>query len=67
MYPVDTTWVPGSIDGVWYRAAAFHPDDRGSFGELWQQSWLQADADFGRLEEHVARRGPGRARAWAGS
>ena len=34
-----TGWTAGRLDGVWRRAVAFHPDERGSFGELWRSSW----------------------------
>jgi dTDP-4-dehydrorhamnose 3,5-epimerase len=31
-------WQPGAIDGVWVRRNVAHPDDRGSFTELWRAS-----------------------------
>ncbi|CAN5853195.1 dTDP-4-dehydrorhamnose 3,5-epimerase [soil metagenome] len=38
-------WTPGRIPGVMRRSIAFHPDDRGSFGELWRASWTTALGD----------------------
>ncbi len=32
-------WMAGKLDGVARRSIAFHPDARGSFGELWRDSW----------------------------
>ncbi|MFV2064823.1 MAG: dTDP-4-dehydrorhamnose 3,5-epimerase family protein [Chloroflexota bacterium] len=32
-------WTPRGLPGVMERRIAFHPDDRGSFGELWRDSW----------------------------
>lgn len=32
-------WTAGRLDGVWQRSITFHPDERGSFGELWRASW----------------------------
>lgn len=35
-------WRPGAIPGVWRRTIALHPDERGSFAELWRASWTEA-------------------------
>ena len=32
-------WTPGPLPGVLRRTVAFHPDERGSFGELWRNEW----------------------------
>lgn len=32
-------WRSGPLDGVLRRSIDFHPDERGSFGELWRASW----------------------------
>lgn len=32
-------WIAGRLEGVWRRNVAFHPDPRGSFGELWRDTW----------------------------
>lgn len=32
-------WRPGPLAGVWLRELVGHPDDRGSFSELWRASW----------------------------
>jgi dTDP-4-dehydrorhamnose 3,5-epimerase len=32
-------WFEGAIPGVWRRAATFHADERGAFGELWRENW----------------------------
>ena len=32
-------WSRGHIEGVLRRKIAVHPDDRGSFGELWRATW----------------------------
>jgi dTDP-4-dehydrorhamnose 3,5-epimerase len=39
---VSTAWVAGALPGVWTRTQTSHPDDRGSFTELWRASWLDA-------------------------
>jgi len=33
------SWRPRAIPGVLQRTITFHPDERGSFGELWRRSW----------------------------
>jgi dTDP-4-dehydrorhamnose 3,5-epimerase len=35
-----TDWRPGPIEGVRTGTFAAHPDDRGSFMELWRPSWF---------------------------
>jgi dTDP-4-dehydrorhamnose 3,5-epimerase len=37
---VSGDWVEGALPGVWTRHQTGHPDDRGSFTELWRASWL---------------------------
>jgi len=32
-------WIATRIDGVLRRPVTFHPDQRGSFGELWRAAW----------------------------
>ncbi len=33
------TWQPTPTSGVVRRTLTFHPDDRGSFAEIWRASW----------------------------
>lgn len=39
-------WEPGALSGVLRRRITFHPDSRGSFGELWRAGWTD-DLDSG--------------------
>jgi dTDP-4-dehydrorhamnose 3,5-epimerase len=33
------TWAPTALPGVWRRSMTVHPDDRGSFMEIWREGW----------------------------
>lgn len=35
------SWEPTPIEGVLRRAASVHPDERGSFAELWRATWTE--------------------------
>jgi len=35
----DGAWAPLAIPGALRRKMVIHPDDRGSFGELWRDTW----------------------------
>ena len=54
-------WSAGQIRGVWRRSVGFHPDQRGSFGELWRSSWtdplgdLMQQANLSRSQARVLR------------
>jgi dTDP-4-dehydrorhamnose 3,5-epimerase len=37
---MSSDWRPTRIENVWRRTLDVHPDDRGSFMELWRASWL---------------------------
>jgi dTDP-4-dehydrorhamnose 3,5-epimerase len=32
-------WRRAGLEGVWRRSLTFHPDDRGSFAEIWRGTW----------------------------
>jgi dTDP-4-dehydrorhamnose 3,5-epimerase len=54
-------WSPGRIESVFRRSVTFHPDGRGSFGELWRDSWTaplgdaMRQANLSRSAPHVLR------------
>jgi dTDP-4-dehydrorhamnose 3,5-epimerase len=48
---IDPTWDASQLPGVWRRRLLIHPDERGSFMELWRSSWLRGLANSGiRIE-----------------
>jgi dTDP-4-dehydrorhamnose 3,5-epimerase len=34
-------WQPTALPGVWRRSMTVHPDDRGSFMEIWREGWTE--------------------------
>jgi dTDP-4-dehydrorhamnose 3,5-epimerase len=50
-------WRAGRIDGVFRRSVTFHPDGRGSFGELWRDSWTAPLGDAMR-QANLSRSAP---------
>jgi dTDP-4-dehydrorhamnose 3,5-epimerase len=40
-----SAWVDGPIEGVLKRHLAGHPDERGSFSEVWRESWTAGLGD----------------------
>jgi dTDP-4-dehydrorhamnose 3,5-epimerase len=34
-------WQPTALPGVWRRRMTRHPDDRGSFMEIWREGWTE--------------------------
>ena len=51
-------WTTTSIGGVFRAGTIFHSDDRGSFGELWRESWTTGlDVDFVQANLSVSRPG----------
>lgn len=37
----DREWSPLGLPDAWRRSVTFHPDDRGSFAELWRDAWTR--------------------------
>ena len=61
MADLEHGWTPSRPPGVFRRSIAFHPDDRGSFGELWRDTWTaplggpMRQANLSRSGAHVLR------------
>ena len=32
-------WTPGDLPGLWRRSIVSHPDERGTFAEVWRETW----------------------------
>jgi dTDP-4-dehydrorhamnose 3,5-epimerase len=60
-------WKPTALDGVWRRSMAAHPDDRGSFMEIWRERWTEnLPDDFGTTTMRQANLSRSRARVLRG-